>query len=275
MGKRHEHPILSKSNLFERMGPVYKLLVDEKARARREAPLLLELADRARAIGVRRRRPVAATPVLDLACGTGFHARLLAGAGFSALGLDFSASMLDEARRRRVQGPGRVEYRRANLLEPLPVKKPAPLALLLGNTLSVFTAREERDLVMRNVAAVLCPGGLLLCQILNYRRLIERDNVTVTRHGRVRGRETILTKVLQATEDGRVVLSMNSSQKNRAGEWESASEVSVLNPLRPEELVESARQAGLILESAWGDHAKSPFDESSSVDAISLFHLGR
>ena len=58
--------------------------------------------------------------VLDLGCGTGRHAAWLAGAGARVTAIDFSAGMLDEARR-KLSGAGCVRFLAHDLHEPLPL----------------------------------------------------------------------------------------------------------------------------------------------------------
>jgi SAM-dependent methyltransferase len=318
------------------MGNVYRLLVDEKARAEREAPMLLAVAEMARRAGGRasagagrgrdggpRLRAKSATRVLDLACGTGIHARLLGRAGYAVTALDSSAAMLAEAG--RFANPPTVAFGLADLLQPLvgdrrpvgsrrlargprlmevrrPVARPAALALLLGNTLSVFTSEDDLRAVLANVAAALVPGepngntaenkrseadvsaggGLLLVQTLNYARLRRAGGSAVVRCGRLRGRETVVTKSLQPLDDGRhVLLTLTAAQeplKRRAGEsagWIAAAESTTLRALAPEEIVAAARAAGFRLREAWGGPGREAFDEEKSTDFVGLFELGR
>lgn len=281
------------ADVFQRMGNVYRLLVDEKARAEREGPMLLAVAEMARRAGGGRLRATGATRVLDLACGTGIHARLLGRTGYAVTALDSSAAMLAEAR--RFANPASVTYAPADLLEPLagtgrPVARPAALALLLGNTLSVFASDADLRAVFRHVGAVLLPGGLLLVQTLNYARLRRSGGSAVVRHGRLRGRETVVTKSLQPLDDGRRVLLTLAAAQAPAGRrgtakappqgpdsgaacegWTTAADSTVLRALAPEEIVSAARETGLRLREAWGGPAREPFDEEKSTDFVALF----
>lgn len=277
------------ADVFQRMGNVYRLLVDEKARAEREGPMLLAVAEMARRAGSGRLRATGATRVLDLACGTGIHARLLGRAGYAVTALDSSAAMLAEAR--RFANPASVTYAPADLLEPLVgTGRPAALALLLGNTLSVFGSDADLRAVFRHVGAALLPGGLLLVQTLNYARLRRSGGSAVVRHGRLRGRETVVTKSLQPLDDGRRVLLTLAAAQAPAGrrgtakeppqgpdsgaaceEWTTAADSTQLRALAPEEIVSAARETGLRLREAWGGPAREPFDEEKSTDFVALF----
>ena len=253
--------------MFERMGKVYKLLVDEKARRRREESLLLAAADRARSAGVRRKRPVRSTRILDLACGTGFHSRIFARAGYPVLALDASRSLLDQARKLS-KGINGIQFDEADLLESSPVARPAVLALLLGNTLSLFSQPGDLRRVFRNVADALVPGGLVLCQILNFGRLQREGAVVTTRRGTVEGRETSLVKVLEPADDGSILIHLSAAQRQPGGEWETFSKASVMVPLEPYALKRAARAAGLTPLEEWGGMDRAPWRPETSTDYV-------
>ncbi len=258
------------ASIFERMGDVYGLLVDESKRRAREEPLLLEIArsfhpDVPDDVSVRR-----GIRVLDLACGNGFHARLFARAGYPVLALDGSASMLAQAR--RTEDSELIQYRQADLLRPVEPAPDAVLTLLLGNTLSLFDPATALVSVLSHAAEATHSSGKVLCQVLNYERLRGLGQTTVTRHGLVRGRETVLTKTLQVLDDGRVLLLFVAAQERPGkADWETRAEASFLQALSPETLGETAARVGLTLENAWGGLDKSPFHPPSSSDYVALF----
>ena len=59
-------------------------------------------------------RPPEGARILDLPCGYGRHAALLARRGFRVVGVDLSIAMLAEARRRSTEGP-RLRFRRGDM----------------------------------------------------------------------------------------------------------------------------------------------------------------
>ena len=271
--------LLGEEPLFSRMGKVYKLLVDESKRAGKEKPFLLEIADEARRAKPRakpprtgRKRPKSSAPVLDLACGTGFHARILAREGYPVTAVDSSESILAEAKALRSEG--KIEYQCGDLLQPLETARPAALTLLLGNTLSLFENPKDLRKVLRHAARATRPGGLILCQILNYERLRRIGTVTTTRHGDIGGRETVLTKTLQVTGDDSFLINMSAAQKKERGTgWESFSRATRLVPLAPAALLRAARAADLAEEGRWGDLAKAPYDKETSPDFVALYRV--
>jgi SAM-dependent methyltransferase len=255
--------------LFARMGKVYKLLVDEQKRREKEQDFLLETADAARKCLDGRKPPARTTHVLDLACGTGFHSRLLAKAGYRVTAIDASEPILIQAR--RLTRGRKVEYRLGDVLAPLDVARPAALTLILGNTLSLFADPADLRRAIRHAAQATAGGGLVLTQTLNYERFETTQNFTTVRHGSVDGRETVLTKTLQRLDDGRILLTLCAAQPESFGGWEAASDCALLTPLHSREIVNAARRAGLKLEARYGAMSRDPFDPRTSSDCVLLF----
>ena len=144
------------------------------------------------------RHAVVGRRALDLACGTGTLALLLADAGWDVIGLDSSAAMLAQARAKAaaMAMPVRVEFIHADL-RALPTNDRRPMTKdrgSPGDTLSSCVIRpssfdlvtcvydslnyllDERDLAacFGGVARVLAPGGLLVVD-MNTRYFLEYD----------------------------------------------------------------------------------------------------
>jgi len=144
------------------------------------------------------RHPVAGRRALDLACGTGTLALLLADAGWDVIGLDSSAAMLAQARAKAetMTAPGRVEFVQGDM-RALPATDQRPRAndqparidsfssfVLRPSSFDLVTCvydslnylLDERDLAacFEGVARVLAPGGLLVAD-MNTRYFLEHD----------------------------------------------------------------------------------------------------
>jgi SAM-dependent methyltransferase len=96
--------------------------------------------------------------VVDIGCGTGVFALLLARAGVEVVGVDPAAASLDVARRK----PGAASVRwilgDASDLPPLG----ADLATMTANVAQEITGREEWRRTLRGARAALRPGGRLV-----------------------------------------------------------------------------------------------------------------
>lgn len=262
--------------IFEKMGNVYTLLVDEKARAKREKPFLLEMADEARRAGAKRKKKKQNSLVIDLASGTGLHARILGQEGYPVLGMDKSHALLDQARQFR--NPRMIAFRWGDLLTSIDLehpclsgKKKASLALLLGNTLSVFREHNQRLQVARHIADSLLPGGLWVCQTLNYAPFLDGEPRVTSRHGMVNERETLVTKTLRISDKGDVIIQIAAGQRNGNGQWDSATRTSTLSHLEPCDIQATARKAGFAKMAHYGNYEKSKFSRAVSQDSIFVF----
>jgi SAM-dependent methyltransferase len=99
-----------------------------------------------------------ARSVLDIGCGTGTFACLLAGRGVDVIGVDPAGASLDVARAK--PGAERVRWLQCDAagLPPLQVE----LATMTGNVAQVFLTDAEWDAALRSARAALRPGGRLV-----------------------------------------------------------------------------------------------------------------
>lgn len=99
-----------------------------------------------------------ARSVLDVGCGTGNWAGMLAGRGFEVVGLDPAAASLDVARAK--PGAQRVRWIHGDVTS-LPALA-VDLATMTGNVSNVFLTRQEWRTTLGGVRAALRPGGYLV-----------------------------------------------------------------------------------------------------------------
>jgi SAM-dependent methyltransferase len=99
-----------------------------------------------------------ARSVLDIGCGTGTFACLLAGSGADVIGVDPAGASLDVARAK--PGAERVRWLQCDAagLPPLQVE----LATMTGNVAQVFLTDAEWDAALLSARAALRPGGRLV-----------------------------------------------------------------------------------------------------------------
>ncbi len=105
--------------------------------------------------------------MLELACGTGTVALAMARKGWRVLGVDGSAHMLAEARRKQTQSQGEdaqaldVHWLQQDMRH-LALGEPVQLATCLYDSLNYMLVSEDLQAVFRGVYRVLAPGGLLV-----------------------------------------------------------------------------------------------------------------
>jgi ubiquinone/menaquinone biosynthesis C-methylase UbiE len=103
----------------------------------------------------------AGAKILDLPCGQGRHAHLLAEAGFDVDGLDYSAELLRVARTR---GTGKtLRYTRGDMRE-LPARWTGRFDAIVNlfSSFGFFVAPADDARVVAEMSRVLRPGGILI-----------------------------------------------------------------------------------------------------------------
>jgi len=99
-----------------------------------------------------------ARSVLDIGCGTGTLACLLAGRGLEVTGIDPASASLEVARRK--PGADRVRWVHTDAANLPPVQ--ADLAVMTGNVAQVFVAEQEWAAALRAAREALRPAGRLV-----------------------------------------------------------------------------------------------------------------
>jgi SAM-dependent methyltransferase len=99
-----------------------------------------------------------AATVVDIGCGTGTLARLLARQGLAVTGVDPAAALLEVARRK--PGADRVRWLHADATQVPRIG--ADLVTMTGNVAQVFVTDQEWATVLSAVRQALRPGGRLV-----------------------------------------------------------------------------------------------------------------
>ncbi len=198
----------------------------------------------------------AGSRVLDLACGQGRHAHLLAEAGFNVDGLDLSPYLIARAKER---GTGRtLHYRRGDMR-----KLPAAWSGRFDAVVNLFTSfgffADARDdaRVLRECARVLKPGGVMVWQGGS------RDGVMAR----------FLASDWWTTRDGTMIaqdrsfdpltgfLTITSVWQRRSAVERREHRIRLYTASRMAELM---LDAGLVVEQAWESFTDRPLSRRSS-----------
>lgn len=104
--------------------------------------------------------------VLDVACGTGVHARSLHQRGFPTTGLDLSPRLLRVART-RWESPEPGPTWMPGDMRWLPRSGPFDAVTLFGPSLGFFEDDDDHRRCLASILDVLRPGGRMLCNLFN------------------------------------------------------------------------------------------------------------
>jgi SAM-dependent methyltransferase len=95
---------------------------------------------------------------LDVACGEGRNAIWLAGRGWQATGVDFSAMAIEKARRLATERGISIDWIHADLTEWIPAEEAFDLVLVFYLQLPAL----QRHAVYQQMATAVAPGGTML-----------------------------------------------------------------------------------------------------------------
>ena len=101
------------------------------------------------------------TTILDVGCGTGRHSVELARRGYGVTGIDLSAGMLDEARRKAVEARVDVEFVHADATEFVAPNPFDAVVCLCGSAFTMVDLGGDADAHDRRVKVTFKPGRAL------------------------------------------------------------------------------------------------------------------
>lgn len=124
--------------------------------------------------------------VLDVACGTGLHARALAERGVEVVAADASEAMLQEAKAHIGDVGDLIEWVHGPMEQiAQSVAGPFDAVICVGNSLPHLLTDERLRATVQGFRSLLASTGIAVVQILNYNRILNRREriVGITRHG--------------------------------------------------------------------------------------------
>ncbi len=232
----------------------YDVLFDPDGRSRREGPFLRDVLEKAPG-----RR------IVDIACGTGFHAELFANLGAEVDAFDLSDAMVNQAK--AVRPHPRVRYGTGDMRRV--ATGPRDLALCLGNSLSLLPDLAAVEQTFAAVRAVLARDGMFLVQVLNYARRVEERPTQQVSTKQVRGVEVTAIKNL-VPRGKQTYLSLGFFAKKQ-GAIVSVGETAVLQHLDETQLRKVAQACGFHVEGVFGKMAEEPYVATKSSDLVMVF----
>lgn len=212
-----------------------------------------------------------AVRVLDSACGTGMHAIALAQAGFLTTGADFSAGMVEQARKNAAEAQAEVTFEQAGFgeLQKTFGGKRFDALLCLGNSLPHVSSSDHLLATLADFAACLEPGGLLLVQNRNFDAVMEKKmrwmEPQTAREG---GEEWIFQRFYDFEPDGMIKFHILSLHRTGEGDWQQTIRSTLLFPLLKEQMTAALERCGFKVITYYGDMTGTPFEAEKSGNLV-------
>ena len=221
---------------------------------------------------LRRSRLKRESEVLDLACGLGRHSIEFARQGMRVTGLDYSPVYVKEARKRvkAAKLQDRIEIIRGDMKNLSPHFEPERFdaVVSLFNSFGYFDRRKDDLKVLKEMARILKPGGLLVLNTLNLQGVIRR----LLGHGQTEGlfmwhekkpRYFVLDKAFYDKKTRRTQCQWTLIDVRRRNPKVLRLEFGQ-NVYSHEDFKRALRPLGLKVIQVWGRLQGEPFDKNTS-----------
>ncbi len=140
--------------------------------------------------------------IIELGCGTGAHASLLAEAGYDVYGVDLSADMLEQAQKRSLALPPplacKLNFSQGDI-RTVRIERKFDAAISLFHVFSYQTSNDDLQAAFATAKYHLKPGGLLIFDCW-YGPAVLSDRPTV-RVKRLEDEEIIVTRIAEPVMD--------------------------------------------------------------------------
>jgi glycine/sarcosine N-methyltransferase len=249
---------VSQVPLYDALAADYDLFVHWEGRLTHELPFFVRLFHEH---GVQR--------VLDAACGTGHHAIAFAKRGFTVVGADLSAAMVERARANASAAGVAVAFDVAGLGELATLGETFDAVLCLGNSLPHLLTAEAVADALADFAAILQPGGLLVIQNRNFDRVwAERERFMPPQSHRAGHGEWLFLRFYDFHEE---TITFHMIRLHRTAEsWTQDVESTELRPIFRDDLAAALEAAGFCDVEFHGSYDGSAFDPVRSGDLIAV-----
>jgi len=193
--------------------------------------------------------------VIDICCGHGRHALVLAERGPEVIGLDFSVALLRRARQLAAELRTHVHWVRGDMRR-LPFRSECTNAALMMDAFGFFDTEEEHEVVLREAARVLTTRGRLVLKVVNGTPILDafRETDREERDGVLICVSSTLT-----TEPPRMTQRISVNGPRGEGEYERRQRL-----YRVEELCAAVEHVGLAIVSVFASPDGATFEPAVS-----------
>ncbi len=209
--------------------------------------------------------------VLDSACGTGMHAIALAKLGFSVSGADLFPEMIARAKENAAREGADVRFEAAGFgsLERTFGSAKMDALLCLGNSLPHVKGAAGLKSAVRDFAAVLRPGGMLLLQNRNFDKVMqEKIRWMDPQSHHEEGKEWVFIRFYDFDPGGYIHFNILTLYREDAGGWQQTLRTTTLYPVLQADLEPVLQQTGFKDIRLYGSMDGSDYDLTRSENLI-------
>ncbi|HPG39203.1 MAG TPA: class I SAM-dependent methyltransferase [bacterium] len=192
--------------------------------------------------------------ILDLGCGNGRNAIIAAQLGFQVCGLDLSPELLAMAQRKTRKKNLSIRFVRGDMRH-IPLLGPFDAVWSLFTSFGYFSTDKENERVIREIAAVLKPGGFLLLDYLNVLQTLVNMNTRDVQEKELY--QVIQERTFNQTTN-RIEKTITIHENGDAREYHES-----VRAYHLPELSHFFQRAGLQCTAVYGDYSKKPFTQHS------------
>jgi 2-polyprenyl-3-methyl-5-hydroxy-6-metoxy-1,4-benzoquinol methylase len=200
--------------------------------------------------------------ILDLGCGTGTFAEILAGRGYDLIGIDSSQEMLAVAADKKYESGHDILYLCQDMRE-IELYGTVKAVICACDSMNYLTNRQDLIKVFRLVNNYLDPDGLFIFDISTSEKY-EKINDTVIAENREEC--SFIWENTYYEENHINQYDLTLFMKDENGKYDKAEEVHVQKAYSFIEIKEAAQEAGLKFLDAYDSYTSRPFtDESERI----------
>ncbi|ODA42841.1 class I SAM-dependent methyltransferase [Desulfosporosinus sp. BG] len=204
------------------------------------------------------------TSVLDIGCGTGTFALELSKTGIHVLGVDLSAEMIENSRKKARETGSTARFSLADMRDLKGIEQQFDGIVCLGNTLAHVSGEIELKQVLTQFRE---KGTHLLLQIVNYDRILAKQ---IKELPIIKTAHLIFHRFYTHRSDGKLDFVMEIEIPNSK---ETISGANVLFPIKCDSLKKALFETGWEVSGLWGNFDHEPWTEDSPATVLAAKRL--
>ncbi|MGD9900465.1 MAG: class I SAM-dependent methyltransferase [Calditrichaceae bacterium] len=234
----------------------YDEMTELKKRMVREKPLWLNILSK-----------YPAKNILDAGCGSGFLAYVLAEAVDRMVGIDPEKAMIELAQKNNPY-PEKVKFETSGI-DSAAKNYPGGFeaVFMVGNTFPHFLSADEQFQAVVNMKQMIKNDGYIFLQMVNYARIKRFDDYILS----TKSTDLNLIERIYNTKEPFIEFKIRVSEHTNPKNYKEI--INLLYPIRSEELISLARQAGFGNIQLYGSLNLDPYMPEKSDNLLAVLKI--